>query len=245
MSPDSKVLLHIFNFYPIFRRLPDHLPRTPPDCQMQVLWCPVVLFVIRTVKSVVNGTQVYYVFSGWHRLRLDASGYHPDEKGARPSIQNCDLRPGRPRRPTHQAHQTQALIFADVGSSEAGEWKTAMEKEIASLERYSTLEATTPPVDRRFVDTKWVLRKKRDENGNLVKYKARLTARGFTQIPGIDYDETFSAVVRTDTLRILLAHAIQHNLHTAQFDIESAYLNAPLEEEIYIKPPKMVSVPSG
>ena len=132
-----------------------------------------------------------------------------------------------------------------LGSSEAGEWKAAMEKEIASLERYSTWEATTPPVDGRFVDTKWVLRKKRDENGNLVKYKARLTARGFTQIPGIDYDERFSAVVRTDTLRILLAHAIQHNLHTAQFDIESAYLNAPLEDEIYIKPPKRVSVPSG
>ena len=88
MSPDCKVLLRTCNFYPIFRRLPDHLPRTPPNSQMQVLWCPVVLFVIRRVKSVANGTQVYYVFSRWHRLRPDASGYHPDEKGARPSIQN-------------------------------------------------------------------------------------------------------------------------------------------------------------
>ena len=120
-----------------------------------------------------------------------------------------------------------------------------MEKEIASLEKYGTWEATTPPVDGRFVDTKWVLRKKRDENGNLIKFKARLTARGFTQIPGIDYDETFSAVVRTDTIRILLAHAVQHNLHTVQYDIESAYLNAPLDDEIYIKPPRMVTVPSG
>ena len=114
MSPDSKVLLCTCNFCPIFRRLPDHLPRTPPQCQMQVRWCPVVLFVIRRVKSVANGTQMYYVFSGWHRLNPDASGYHPDEKGARPSIQNCDLRPGRPRCPTHQAHQTQTLIFADA-----------------------------------------------------------------------------------------------------------------------------------
>ena len=67
----------------------------------------------------------------------------------------------------------------------------------------------------------------------------------FTRIPGIDYNETFSAVVRTDTLRILLTHAIQPNLHTVQFDIESAYLNAPLEDKIYIKPPKMVLVPGG
>jgi len=105
-----------------------------------------------------------------------------------------------------------------------------MEKEIASLEKYKTWEATAAPENARFVDTKWVLRKKRDERGNLVKFKARLTARGFTQIPGIDYDETFSAVVRTDTLRILLAHAIHHNLHTVQYDIESAYLNAPLDD---------------
>jgi len=70
-----------------------------------------------------------------------------------------------------------------------------MEKEIASLEKYKTWEATAPPENARFVDTKWVLRKKRDEHGNLVKFKPRLTAHGFTQIPGIDYDETFPAVV--------------------------------------------------
>ena len=103
----------------------------------------------------------------------------------------------------------------------------------------------SPPPGGRFVDTKWVLKKKRDECGNLVKFKARLTARGFTQIPGLDYDEMFSAVVRTDTLRLLLAHAIQYQLHTVQYDIESAYLNAPLDEEIYIQPPAMVSVPDG
>jgi len=136
-------------------------------------------------------------------------------------------------------------VTAALSGSEAGEWKTAMEKEIASLEKYKTWEATAAPENARFVDTKWVLRKKHDERGNLVKFKARLTACGFTQIPGIDYDETFSAVVRTDTLRILLAHAIQHNLHTVQYDIESAYLNAPLDDEIYIKTPRMVAVPSG
>ena len=88
MSPNSKVLLGTCNFYPIIRRLSDHLPRTPPDSQMQVLWCPVVSFVIRRVKSVTNGTQVYYVFSKWHWLRPEASCYHRDEKGAPPSIQN-------------------------------------------------------------------------------------------------------------------------------------------------------------
>ena len=130
-------------------------------------------------------------------------------------------------------------------SPEAASWRKAMEKEIASLEKYGTWEHVSPPPGGRFVDTMWVLKKKRDECGNLVKFKARLTARGFTQIPGLDYDKTFSAVVRTDTLRLLLAHTIQYQLHTVQYDIESAYLNAPLDEEIYIQPPAMVSVPDA
>jgi len=120
-----------------------------------------------------------------------------------------------------------------------------MEKEIVSLEKYGTWEYVLPPPGGRCVDRKWVLKKKRDECGNLVKFKARLTARGFTQIAGLDYDETFSAVVRTDTLRLLLAHAIQYQLHTVQYDIESAYLNAPLDEEIYIQPRAMVTGPDG
>ena len=113
-------------------------------------------------------------------------------------------------------------VTTALGGPEAGEWKTAMATEIASLERYTTWEATAPPENGKFVDKQWVLRKKRDEQGNIVKFKARLTARGFTQIPGIDYDKTFSTVVRTETLPILFAYTIQNNLHSVQYDIESA-----------------------
>jgi len=137
------------------------------------------------------------------------------------------------------------FISQALRSPDAASWRNAMEKEIASLEKYGTWEYVSPPPGGRFVDTKWVLKKKRDECGNLVKFKARLTAPGFTQIAGLDYDETFAAVVQTDTLRLLLAHAIQYQLHTVQYDIESAYLNAPLDEKIYIQPPAMVSVPDG
>lgn len=90
-----------------------------------------------------------------------------------------------------------------------------------------------------------MLKKKRDERGRLIKYKARLNAQGFTQVEGLDYDETYAAVVRTDTIRLLLAHAYQNHLHMAQYDIESAYLNAELEEEIYLKPSPGVTVTAG
>lgn len=128
---------------------------------------------------------------------------------------------------------------------ETREWQAAMAKEIAGLEKYCTWEEVLAPPGARFVDTKWVLKKKRDETGRLTKYKARLNARGFTQVEGLDYDETFAAVVRTDTIRLLLAHSVQNNLYTAQFDIEAAYLNAELEEELYLKPPPGVTVTAG
>ena len=132
-----------------------------------------------------------------------------------------------------------------LGGPESREWQVAMEKEIDAIERYDTWEEMLAPETARFVDTKWVLKKKRNEKGELIKYKARLNARGFTQVPGLDFDETFAAVVRTDTIRLLLAHAIQENLYTAQYDVEAAYLNAPLEEEHYLKPPPGVNVTPG
>jgi len=144
------------------------------------------------------------------------------------------------------ADENEPSVSSALRTSEAGEWKSAMEKEIASLEKYRTWEATVPPENTRFVDTKWGLRKKTAEHRNLVKFKARLTAHGFTQIPGIYYDKTSAAVVRPDRLRILLALVIQHDLPTVQYNIESVYLYAPLDDESYIeKKPTMVTVPGG
>ena len=132
-----------------------------------------------------------------------------------------------------------------ITGSERNEWETALRKEVEAIEGYKTWQEADPPLGARFIGTKWVLKKKRNENGELVKYKARLTAKGFTQVQGVDYDETYSAVIRTDTVSLLLAHCVQQQLSALQFDIESAYLNAPLDDEIYLSPPQMVTVTKG
>ena len=82
-------------------------------------------------------------------------------------------------------------------------------------------------------------------NGQIDKYKARLCARGFSQQYGIDYFETFSPVVRMESLRILLAVAAAHDLEVHQMDVVDAYLLGELDEDIYIMTPEGLNIPNG
>ena len=98
------------------------------------------------------------------------------------------------------------------------------------------------PIGRKLVTTKWVFRPKHDINGNITKYKARLVARGFEQIYGKDFDETYSPVTRLSSLRLLFALSMQFNLDLQQMDVETAFLNARLTEEVYIEIPQGVQI---
>ena len=85
---------------------------------------------------------------------------------------------------------------------------------------------------------KWVYTKKRDKEGNVVKYKAQLVAKGCTQQPGHDYLETHSPVIRMESIRAILAIAATRKLHMHQMDIKGAYLNGTLKERVYMKQPE-------
>jgi len=94
------------------------------------------------------------------------------------------------------------------------------------------------PKGTNLVSCKWVFKYKHDENGNITKRKARLVARGFSQRFGIDYLYTFSPTLKLYSLRIIVAITVQRNFKIMQIDINAAYLNAKLTEDIYIKPPE-------
>ena len=76
---------------------------------------------------------------------------------------------------------------------------------------------------------------KHDVDGRVEHFKARLVAKGYTQKYGIDYDEIFSPVVRFSSIRLLLAFAVQHDMLIHQMDVETAFLNGKLDEEIYMQ----------
>lgn len=94
------------------------------------------------------------------------------------------------------------------------------------------------PKDRKALNTKWVLKKKFNQNGEVERFKARLVVKGCSQREGLDYNETFSPVIRYETVRFLIAMAAKFDLQIDQMDAVTAFLQRDLDEEIYIKYPE-------
>ena len=113
----------------------------------------------------------------------------------------------------------------------------AMKDELSSMDKNSMWELVYLLHGRKAIGNKWVLKVKRKTNGSIDKYKACLMAKGFTQRKGIDYDETFSPVVRVASIRLILAIVAQLDLELYQMDVKTAFLNGELDEEIYMSQP--------
>ena len=94
------------------------------------------------------------------------------------------------------------------------------------------------------VGHKWVFVRKRNENNEVARHKARLVAQGFTQRPGVDYEETYSPVMGGTTFRYLISMAVNLNLEMKLMDVVTAYLYGNLDSDIYMKIPEGIPVPN-
>src|SRR4051812_39090451 len=118
------------------------------------------------------------------------------------------------------------------------DWVVAMHEELNNFERNKVWKLVEKPKDcRNVIGTKWIFKNKQDENGIVVRNKARLVAQGFSQVEGVDFDETYAPVARLESIHILLAYASHHNFKLQQMDVKSAFLNGPLKELVYVKQP--------
>lgn len=121
-------------------------------------------------------------------------------------------------------------------------WMAAMVDEINALHTNQTWTLVPRPSSTNVVGSKWVFRVKYHSDGTVERYKARLVAQGFTQIPGLDYSHTFSPVVKASTVRIVLSLAVLNNWHLHQLDVKNAFLNGNLDEQVFMEqPPGFVS----
>jgi len=129
-----------------------------------------------------------------------------------------------------------------MASPHADGWKDAMDREMANLESHDVYELVPRMPGMRTLRLGWVLHRK-FKNVVFEKNKGRLVARGNHQRPGIDYGESFSPVMRLESLRTTLALAAIRDLDVIQFDITSAYLHGNLKEEVYMEQPEGYTAP--
>ena len=126
---------------------------------------------------------------------------------------------------------------ADVALEDPN-WKAAMDKEHQSLEDNGVWELVPAPKDKGIISGKWHFAHKLDNMGNVMKFKAPFVARGFTQTPGIDFHETYSPTAKLSTLRTVVACGVKLGMLFHQMDIKTAYLNAPIHEDIFMQQPQ-------
>lgn len=126
-----------------------------------------------------------------------------------------------------------------INGPQAKEWTGAMLDEFTSMNVNKVFgpKLHSLPRGQKGVSSKWIFTIKRDEKGVLLRYKARLVARGFTQRLGIDYDRTFAPVMKQSLLRGVLAEACHEDWDIEQVDIKTAFLYGELNETIYLKLP--------
>jgi hypothetical protein len=117
------------------------------------------------------------------------------------------------------------------------DWVISMQEELNNFTRNEVWELVERPKNHNVIGTKWVYRNKENEDGIVVKNKSRLVAQGYTQVEGLDFDETFAPVARIETIRILLAYACSRNIKFYQMDVKSAFLNGKISELVYVKQP--------
>ncbi|EOY01844.1 Cysteine-rich RLK (RECEPTOR-like protein kinase) 8, putative [Theobroma cacao] len=116
--------------------------------------------------------------------------------------------------------------------------KDAMTVELKSLEDNGTWSIVPLPPNCHVVGCKWVYKVKLNANGNVERSKARLVAKGYNQIKGFDYQDTFNLVARQTTVRVFFALAVVHNWHLSQLDVNNAFLNGELAEDVYMELPQ-------
>jgi hypothetical protein len=152
----------------------------------------------------------------------------------------------RPRRIEHALAALQVeeptSVEAALRSDQAAEWQDALNSEVGSLKQNGVLEPAELPPGRQAIASKVVFKVKHDAEGRIVKYKARIVAKGFSQVPGVDYDDTFAPVVKYTSLRAILAIAAAKRLAVHQMDVKTAFLQGDLEEEIYVRLPDGVDM---
>jgi hypothetical protein len=165
------------------------------------------------------------------------------------SRKRTDSQPSTSRPPKQpKAHYTTESIDSNPGTDpltldqamqrpDWPNWKQAIEAEYSSLKKHQVFGEVSNDLEKQPIGHKLFFTRKFDSQGNVIRYKVRLVAQGFTQRPGIDYDQTYSPVMDTISFRYMLALTVQFSLKIYLLDVVTAYLHGNLDTVLHINPP--------
>ena len=114
-------------------------------------------------------------------------------------------------------------------------WRDAMMEEYNSIMKNEVSKVVPRPKGKSVVTSKWLYKIKHVADGSIKKYKARFVACGFSQIEGVDYDETFAPEARFSSISAVISVVAEMGWKIHQMDVKTAFLNGLLQEEVYLE----------
>ena len=130
--------------------------------------------------------------------------------------------------------ETQKMLDKPLHGLNAKEWQEAPDYKISQLEKHGTWVVQDLPPGQTAIPCSEVVRVKRGPNGKVQSYRVRIVARDHRWVEGVNYTETFLAAAKMPTICVVLTNAAHQDWEIEHVNIKSAYLNAPLKEEIYM-----------
>ena len=115
-----------------------------------------------------------------------------------------------------------------IEASKSNEWVKSMNEELDQIEKNETWELVPRPKDKNVIGTKWVFMNKFNHDGQVIRNKERLVCKGYAQMEGIDFEETYSPTARIEAIIMFLALSCHKNFRVYQMDVKSAFMNGKL-----------------
>ena len=186
-----------------------------------------------------NGEPIAYVPTSDNECNTDDEPALPNQEARYPTrLRKSPVRYGEWTTVCHDSSPEPKTVKDALNGPDSDKWHQAMQDEMDSLHSNKVWTLVEPPNNKKVVQCRWVFRRKLASDGTVGSYKARLVAKGYQQTQGIDYDETFSPVVRFESVRTVLALAAENGLNVHHMDFTSAFLNGDIDNEIYMSQPE-------
>ncbi|GJU74391.1 retrovirus-related pol polyprotein from transposon TNT 1-94 [Tanacetum coccineum] len=113
-------------------------------------------------------------------------------------------------------------------------WIESMQDELHQFERLDVWELVLRPDEKNIIAVKWLWKNKSDAENIIIRNKSRLVAKGYNHKEGIDFEESFALVARLEAIQMFVSFAAHKNIKIFQIDVQTAFLNGPLKEEVYV-----------